>query len=303
MPLADFLAATKPLVDKTGRDNIMVVLTGGEPLMRNDIPEIGLALRKAGFRWGMVSNGLKYTSDLHSALLASGMGATTISLDGLEDNHNFFRGNKYSFSAALNAIRLISSSDRLNSDVVTCVHERNINELEEIYQLLIKNGVKAWRLFTISPIGRAREHDFTCLSRKNFVKLMEFIVEKRKKKNGMKVSFSCEAYVGPYEFKVRDSAFFCRAGINIASILADGSISACPNISREFIQGNIYQESLMDVWANNFREFRLPDMKKNGKCNDCQNFKDCRGGAMHLRNREKGNFYCHNARLGSEKKY
>lgn len=300
MPFEDFLHAISPLSKMNSIDQVMVVLTGGEPLMRDDIPEIGLALRKAGFRWSMVTNGLKYTPEMHSKLLASGMGAITISLDGLSENHNFFRGNLRSFSSALNAIKLVSTSTRLNSDVVTCVHEKNIDELDDIYQLLISNGVKTWRLFTISPIGRAREHDFMTLSRVNLKKLMDFIVEKRQKRD-LKIGFSCEAYVGAYEYKVRDTAFFCRAGINIASVLADGSVSACPNISHEFIQGNIYQDSLPEIWENRFKEFRTLSLKKNGKCKHCNNFVDCRGGAMHLRNREEGNFFCHSARLGNKK--
>ena len=68
--------------------------------------------------------------------------------------------------------------------------------------------------------------------------LMDFIKSSRQN-SSVDIKFSCEAYVGAYENKVREGFFFCRAGINIGSVLADGSISACPNIDRKKNQGNI----------------------------------------------------------------
>ncbi len=50
---------------------------------------------------------------------------------------------------------LASSSARINFDIVTCVNQKNINELDQIRELLISKNVKAWRLFAIIPIGRA----------------------------------------------------------------------------------------------------------------------------------------------------
>ena len=298
MPLNDFLNAVTPAAESEGRDKIMVVLTGGEPLLRNDIVEIGLSLRKAGFRWGMVSNGMQYTEEMQSKLLAAGMGSITISLDGMEEKHNEFRGHKNSFERAVNAIKMISGASRLNSDVVTCVHENNIEELEDLYQLLISIKAKSWRLFTISPIGRAKLYDYMNLSPTSLKRLMEFIAEKRKSKN-IKISFSCEAYVGAYEYKVRDAAFFCRAGINIASVLADGSIAACPNISKTYVQGNIYEDDFFSVWNNAYQAYRDSKLKRRGRCAECQDFKKCRGGAMHLRDENLGNFYCHQKLLKS----
>ena len=98
MPFEDFLNAVKPLAKKYKRDSITVVITGGEPLLRDDFPSCGYALRKNGFRWGMVTNGYFYNMDIHSGLLAAGMGAITLSIDGFEDSHNWLRVNKNSFN-------------------------------------------------------------------------------------------------------------------------------------------------------------------------------------------------------------
>ncbi len=282
MPFEDFLKAILPLNKLYTRDSITVVITGGEPLLRKDLAECGKKLRENGFRWGIVSNGYAYNTEINSKLLSAGMGAITISLDGLEDSHNWLRNNSKSFDRATKAISLIVSSPRLSYDVVTCVNSKNINELSGIKELLISLGVKAWRLFTIAPIGRARGNKDLELSREQFTRLMDFIVESRKDQR-MDIKFSCESYVGPYEKKVRDSFFFCRAGINIGSILIDGSISACPNINRKFVQGNIYADNFTEVWMNKFEIMRNRSWTKTGVCENCSSYKDCGGGAMHLR--------------------
>ena len=120
--------------------------------------------------------------------------------------------------------------------------------------MLIAKNVKAWRLFTIIPIGRADHNSDLLLSDNQFLELMDFISASRKS-NELDVKFSYEGYVGKYESLVRDSRFFCRAGVNIGSILIDGSISACPNIDRTFSQGNIYQDDFNEI--PNVKEINL----------------------------------------------
>ena len=248
-------------------------------------------------RWSMVSNGYLYDNEKHISLLNAGLGALTISIDGLESSHNWLRNNDKSFERVDIAIGLAASSSRLNFDVVTCVNKRNFHELKEIRTYLIQKGVKAWRLFTIVPIGRAKEDDEMFLTDNQFIELMNFISESRTRKD-IDVKFSCEGFVGKYESKVRDSNFFCRAGINIGSILIDGSISACPNIDRTFAQGNIYKDNFFSVWQTKYELFRDRSWTKTGKCAECEDYKNCQGNGFHYWHGEKKNvLVCHNERL------
>jgi radical SAM additional 4Fe4S-binding domain len=292
MPLSDFLAALDTIEKKT--PNLMVVLTGGEPLLRKDIEMCGREIRKRGVRWSMVSNGYFYDKEKHNSLLNAGLGALTFSLDGLEESHNWLRGNNKSFEKVDNAISLAASSPRLNFDVVTCVNKRNINELKKIRDYLINKNVKAWRLFTITPIGRAAGDPEMFLTDLQFKELMDFICESRKL-NEIDVKFSCEGYVGRYEWKVRDAGFFCRAGINIGSILIDGSISACPNIDRNFAQGNIYKDNFHEVWQTKYELFRNRAWTRTGKCEKCDKYKNCQGNGFHYWQKgEDDVLFCHN---------
>jgi radical SAM enzyme (rSAM/lipoprotein system) len=286
MPFEDFLKAILPLRETYKSNSITVAITGGEPLLRKDLPRCGRRLRENGFLWGMVTNGYDYTPDIHESLLAAGMGSITVSLDGLEASHNWLRANEQSFERAVGALSLITSSNRLIYDVVTCVNQKNIDELPALKEFLISREIKAWRLFTISPIGRAAHNDGLRLNPRQLKWLMDFIVLTRSDKR-IKTTFCCEAYLGEYERKARDTYFFCRAGIQVASVLADGSISACPNINRSFVQGNIYHDAFLDVWDNRFEIMRDRGWTKTGICKDCDAYKNCNGGAMHLWDEKK----------------
>ncbi len=282
MPVEDFLSVLKEISTKYNPGDVMIVLTGGEPLMRKDLEECGKQISALGFPWGMVTNGLMLTQERFDNLVKSGLRAITLSMDGLEENHNWMRGSNKSFEGVENALEIISANENVVHDVVTCVNKRNLPELEQIRQKLIEIGIKAWRLFTIAPIGRAVEYSDLHLNGDEIESLFKYIRECRTD-DKIKTSFSCEAYAGDYDHEIRDGLFFCRAGINIGSVLADGSVSACPNNNHSFVQGNIYQESFLSIWENNFTTMRNRKWMKNGICKKCKDFKYCNGGAMHLR--------------------
>jgi radical SAM enzyme (rSAM/lipoprotein system) len=286
MPAGDFLNAVLPLKNAYAPENITVAITGGEPLLHRDLYACGKTLREHGFHWGIVTNGYAYTQEVHAQLLAAGMETITLSLDGFEDAHNWLRGDAKSFKNALRALHLITSTNGLVYDVVTCVNQKNIAELSAFREFLISKNVAAWRLFTISPIGRAAHDSDMRLNGKELTTLMDCIVSSRADTR-INVQLSCGAYTGAYERKVRDSGFFCRAGINIASVLIDGSISACANINRHFVQGNIYRDSFSDVWNNRFEIMRDRAWTKTGICQNCTEYKNCTGGPLHLWDEKK----------------
>lgn len=282
MPFADFLKAIEPLEQRYKRDTTIIAITGGEPLLRPDLADCGRVLREHGFRWGIVTNGMLYNEARHRELLDAGMSSVTVSLDGLEATHNWLRNHPQSFQRALAALRLIASAPELDYDVVTCVHQRNLTELPMLKQFLIEHGIQHWRLFTIAPIGRAAGDPELQLTRLQVREMLQFIANTRRE-GRIDLKFSCEAYTGDYEEEVRDSYFFCRAGINIGSVLINGDISACPNIKRSFVQGNIYNDNLLDVWDNRFDIMRNREWMRCGPCLKCSDYKQCLGGAMHLR--------------------
>ena len=284
MPFSDFARVLDQIALENEPSKIMIITTGGEPLVRKDIVECGREITRRGFIWGMVSNGMLLDTLKLQQLINAGLKTIAISLDGFEAEHNWMRGNDNSFRRAVNAIKALTKSS-ITWDVITCVNARNFSSLSKFKDFLLGLGVTHWRLFTVFPMGRAANNTELQLTSEQFRLLMKFIREERGK-GDIRVSYSCEGYLGDYELRVRDYPFFCGAGINTASVRYDGAISGCLSIRSRFDQGNIYNDNFMDVWNNRFGVFRNREWMKQGTCSNCKVWNFCRGGAMHLREAE-----------------
>ena len=295
MPKEDFLRVLDEVAAECDPHSVFIILTGGEPLLRPDLEECGRAIFDRGFPWGMVTNGYALTPERFVRLMQAGLGSITVSLDGREEDHDWMRGREQSFERASAAIRMIAASD-VTYDVVTCVNRRNYADLPAIRDLLISWGVKAWRLFTVFPVGRAAEDPDLQLSREEFRGVMDFIRQTRRE-GRIQASYGCEGFLGRYEADVRDSFFFCRAGVATASVLADGSISSCPSLRADYHQGNIYRDKFMDVWNNRFQPFRDRSWMRRDECAGCRWWRYCEGSGMHLRDADGRLLFCHLHRL------
>jgi radical SAM enzyme (rSAM/lipoprotein system) len=297
MPKEDFLNVIDSIIPHVDPHKLMVIFTGGEALVRSDIEACGLELYRRGFPWGIVSNGLMLGRCRLDALLSSGLHSLTVSLDGFEEAHSWLRRHPDSYQAALGAIDMLVKEKELTWDIVTCANRKNLGDLPLFRDFLIRRGVKRWRIFTIFPVGRAAQYPELQLDDKEFTFVLDFIRQTRKD-GRINLSYGCEGFLGGYEGEVRDGFYHCNAGVSVASILADGSISACPSIRADFHQGNIYNnDSLVEVWEKKFRPFRDRTWMRKGRCADCELFRYCEGNGMHLRDNNGELLFCHYDRI------
>lgn len=292
MPAEDFLKVVDSIKPHVDSHHVNIIITGGEPLVRKDIEYVGLELYKREFPWGLVTNGMLLTEKRLDSLRRAGLHNITVSLDGLEDNHNWMRGHDSSFKNAYEAIKMLAKVPDVNFDVVTCVNRRSLSQLNQIKELLIDAGVKRWRLFTIIPSGRAAQYPEFELSREDIVALMNFITATREE-GRIRASFCCEGFMGSYEGLVRDHFFDCQAGVSVASVLLDGGIGACPSIRADYRQGNIYEDDFWEVWQNRYESYRNRNWMKTGDCDKCKFWRYCEGNGMHLRDSEGNLMHCH----------
>ena len=301
MPKEDFMRVLDSVAAHTNPNKVFVVITGGEPLMRPDLEACGREIYKKGFPWGIVTNGLAMTEKRLKSLVGSGMHTITVSLDGLEDEHNYMRGNPQSFKRAVEAIRIISAEKRIKSDVVTCVNRRSIKNLDAIKELLVNLGVTGWRLFTIFPAGRAAKEDDLQLTAEEHRYLMEYIKRNRREESRITLNYCCEGFMGDYEGDIRDHFYSCQAGVSVGSVLIDGSIGACASIRSDYHQGNIYEDDFWEVWQNRYEVYRDREWMRKGICADCNMFRYCQGNGMHLRDNNGNLLHCNLKKLYEEK--
>lgn len=290
MPLEDFVPVLDELSCKMNASDIMVVTTGGEPLLRKDIFDIGRAIRGRGFLWGMVSNGLLLTEDMLDGLIDAGLQSLSLSIDGFEAEHNWMRGNPNSFEKVVSAIQMMTKRN-ITWDVITCVNSRNIDSLPAFHDFLFSIGLRRWRIFTVFPAGRAVGDAEMRLSPKDMRRVMDFIVAVRKY-GRIDLEYSCEGFLGEYEYRVRKERFLCISGVHVASIRNNGDISGCLSMRSDYTQGNIYKDSFADVWDNRFQQFRYREWMKTGLCSDCKVWDLCEGNGMHLRDDDGNLLLC-----------
>lgn len=297
MPLEDFLRVldeeVTPHVDPA---EVLVIFSGGEVLVRADLERAGAEVARRGYAWGMVTNGMALTAERLRGLCDAGLRSVSVSLDGIESQHNYIRCNPRSYDRALDAVRLVVRQPGLVCDVVTCVTGALVPDLEPLRDMLIAEGVRSWRLFSIFPMGRAGNDATLRMTDAQFREMLEFI--RRTRREGLiECSYACEGFLGGYEAEVRDHFYQCAAGVSVASIRVDGAISGCTSIRANYDQGNIYTDKFWDVWQNRFEVYRNRGWARRGACSECRMFRYCQGGGMHLRDNDGELLYCHYKRL------
>ena len=291
MPLNDFVKVLDNIRANVQPYDIMVITTGGEPLMRQDIAECGKTITERGFIWGIVTNGMLLDEAKLDELMRNGLKSLAISLDGFSDDHNWMRGHDSSFKHATEAISALKKQNGLVWDVITCVNRRTVNYLPEFRDYLIESGVRKWRLFSVFPSGRAVDEPELHLHNDEFVRMLDFIKLTRLE-GKIDVSYACDGFLGSYEGEVRRHYFNCSSGVNVASIRADGAISGCLSIRCNLDQGNIYTDTFWEVWEKRFKKFRNRKWMRNGDCADCNMWRYCQGNGMHLRDGEGNLMLC-----------
>ena len=272
------------IANKYNANEILLNITGGEPLVRQDLFEVMEFAKNLGYHWGMTTNGILIDDNIIGKMKQNGMSTIAISLDGLEKSHDEFRGIKGSYLKIIENVKKLKQANFLNYlQITTVVNKLNIKELEELYKVMQELDIDSWRVVNMDPIGRAEDNKDLALDKEDYKYLMNFIKEKRKESK-FDVTYGCSHFLGlDFEKETRKNMFFCVAGYTTASILYNGDIYVCPDVERkkELVQGNVRVDDFVEVWENKFKWFRDLDKLKCEECQNCKDWKYCRGDSLH----------------------
>jgi radical SAM protein with 4Fe4S-binding SPASM domain len=255
----------------------LLILSGGEPLLREDIYEIIRYGVDRGLRMGMGSNGMLIDDEVTRRLEDAGMGTVAISLDSsIPERHDEFRGVKGCWEHAINAIKSLKNS-RIQVQVNCTVTPQNYDEVDDIMSLAEDLGVENFHLFFLVPTGRGTDiKDITPRMYEDMI--TSTLAKTTKYKLNIKPSCAPQFMRVAKQKGVDMSRWVrgCMAGLYYCRIYPSGEVTPCPYMPLNL--GNIRERSFKDIWFNSevFKALRDFDRLK-GKCGVCE-YRDVCGG-------------------------
>lgn len=278
--------------DIAGYVKPVVVLSGGEPLLRKDIFNIAQYGRDKGFRMCLATNGTLVTDDICNEIKTSGIKIVSLSLDGsTEDVHDDFRSQRGAFDGSIRAARFFKKHG-IEFIINSSFTRRNQEEIPKVYKLAKKLGASAWYMFMIVPTGRGEEIMNELISKEDYEEILEWHYQMEKDEKDILVRPTCAPHYyrivlqkskeEGVKFERRTLKFStggakgCIAGQLICLIDVDGNVLPCSYFPKP--AGNIKEKSLREIWENSelFKELR--DFKSyKGKCGSCEYITVCGG--------------------------
>lgn len=174
-------SAFKQIARDMNSREILVNVTGGEPLFREDLCDVmKYASKELGFGWGITTNGILLNKTNIKKLKDANMETISISIDGVEKTHDEFRGVPGSYDCIIENIKRLKEEAFLKHIQVTTVfHKNNIKQLKDLYDIMLDLKIDSWRLVSMDPIGRAKENNELLLNKEELKDLLDFIKSKK----------------------------------------------------------------------------------------------------------------------------
>jgi radical SAM protein with 4Fe4S-binding SPASM domain len=285
----EILGILETIAEDFDTSRIFVSITGGEPLLREDLCDVVARMTRLGLRSCVVTNGTLLGACEAARLVDAGMRTISVSVDGTQLEHDTVRG-RGSHRRALLALGRAREAGFEVVEAITCVRPANIDSLAVIEADVRSAGASLWRLITVDRIGRqagAPGSSFW-LGAPDVRRLLDFIerrrVELARAREPFDVRFSCGGFLGVRrELAVRPGDGQCFAGLCVASILCDGLVSACPSLPRSWAQGSAREQRFSRIWRERFERHRDASWRRAGTCDGCSWFDVCLGGGLHER--------------------
>ena len=255
----------------------LLVLSGGEPLLRSDIFELIEYGSSKGLKMGLGSNGYLIDDKVAKKLKAAGIATVSISLDShIPAQHDDFRGVTNAWERAVNACKALRKNNVLVQVNTTLTHE-NYDQIDDILTLAESIGVENFHLFFLVPTGRATK--LTDISPQKYEEMITKTFAKAHK-HRLNVRPSCAPQfmriAQGMGLDMRQWIRGCIAGMHYCRIYPNGDVTPCPYLPIKL--GNVREQSFKEIWFNSpvLKNLRNPNCLK-GKCGICEHKTICGG--------------------------
>ena len=268
----------------------IIILTGGEPMLRDDIYDIAEYGTRLGLRMVMAPNGTLLTPESTKKLKASGIQRISISLDGsTPESHDDFRGVPGAFEKAIQGIEYAKSAG-LEFQINTTITKTNLDQIPSILALAEKLGAAAHHIFLLVPTGRGKYIADSEIDAQEYEQTLNWFYDQRDK-----TPLQLKATCAPHYYRIlRQRAHEdgkkvtfethgldavtrgCLAGTGFCFISHVGKVQTCGFLDVEC--GDITRQTFKDVWENSpvFNNLRQAGSLE-GKCGRCEFQKVCGG--------------------------
>lgn len=279
------------LVDEiTSFSSPILILTGGEPLIREDVYDIASYATEKGLRVVMGSNGTLITSKVAKKLRKSGIQRVAISLESASPEiHDKFRMVPGAFEATLEGIKYLKEQ-KIGVQIDPTITKRNLDRIEEILDLAIDLEADALHIFLLVPTGRGKELKKEEIPAEEYERVLNWFYDKHDK-----VPLHLKATCAPHYYRImrqrakeegkkitRETHGLeamtrgCLGGISFCFIGHAGQVQPCGYL--ELDCGNVRELPFKQIWEKSriFLDLRDYDNLK-GKCGICEYKKVCGG--------------------------
>jgi len=247
----------------------MLILSGGEPMLRPDIFLLARHAVSHGLRVSLATNGTLITPKSANEIAAAGISRVSISLDGASaEKHDQNRGLG-SFQAAMRGVECLRA--KVDFQINFTITRRNEADVLRVFDLAEAEGAKALHLFFLVPTGRGKPGDLISAERQEELLLL---IDKERGRRCLEVQVTCAPQFARLAQPGRRSGG-CLAGRSFAFVSRRGEVYPCGYLP--LCVGSIREKNFIEIWKNSPVLQALRERKLKGRCGACDYSGICGG--------------------------
>lgn len=258
----------------------MLILSGGEPLLRHDLEEIAEHASERGATPVVGTNGTRLTAERIQSLMTAGVRGVAVSIDSLDPAyHDRFRHGQGALADTLAAIERLREA-RLDFVIQATLTSGNRAELRRLVEWSAAAGAVSFNLYFLVATGRGERMGGLAPGENDDV-LRELALLQREFRGVMLIRSKCQPQIMRHVFEsdpespLLNYGTRCPCGVQYCRITPDGKLTPCPYLPA--VAGDLRTRSFGDIWRESplFQQIREGEL--GGKCGRCEYRQICGG--------------------------